>query len=131
MAKKTGINAAESTTNGNGKKVQPRPRLRLSSEEKKGIRVKLAEDPRAFVLICDAPLSYSMSRVLNLFNRAYAQFKLSLGETGGLSHEEADQLMAEGREIVLRFNDFTDKLHRKVNWRYKQPYEVEDLRKCA
>ena len=45
---------------------------------------------------------------------------------GGISYEEGEALMAEGREIVMAFSDFTDKLCRRIHFRYYTPREIEE-----
>lgn len=43
----------------------------------------------------------------------------------GISHEVGEELMAEGREIVMAFSDYTAKLSKKIRFRYYNPREID------
>jgi len=62
---------------------------------------------------------------------AYAHFKARLGEMDGISHEEGERLMTEGREIVMTFSDYTDKLSKRIRFRYYTPREISEFMKIG
>jgi len=70
-----------------------------------------------------------MFNVLRQFDMAYSHFKARLGEMDGISHEEGEQLMAEDREIVMAFLDYTAKLSKKIRFRYYTPREIDTFMK--
>ena len=78
------------------------------------------------MLFINSPLGATLCPILRQFDLAYANFKGRLGEMGGISYEEGEALMAEGREIVMAFSDFTDKLCRRLHLRYYTPREIEE-----
>ena len=82
------------------------------------------EGSQAVVLLINSPLGATLCTILRQFDLAYANFKGRLGEMGGISYEEGEALMAEGREIVMAFSDFTDKLCRRIHFRYYTPREM-------
>jgi hypothetical protein len=77
------------------------------------------------VLLVNSPLGSTLFTILRQFDMAYANFKGRLGEMGGISHEEGEALMEEGREIVMAFSDFTDRLCGRIRFRYYPPREIE------
>ncbi len=42
----------------------------------------------------------------------------------GVSHKEGEELMDEGRELVVAFSDYTARLSQKVRFRYYTPREI-------
>jgi hypothetical protein len=82
-------------------------------------------------LAAGKPLA-GIALVSTLFNidrqidMAYANFKGRLGEMGGISHEEGEALMEEGREIVMAFSDFTGRLCERIRFRCYPPREIEE-----
>jgi hypothetical protein len=78
------------------------------------------------VLLVNSPLGSTLFTILRQFDMAYANFKGRLGEMGGISHEEGEALMEEGREIVMAFSDFTDRLCGRIRFRYYPPREIEE-----
>ncbi len=78
------------------------------------------------VLLVNSPLGSTLFTILRQFDMAYANFKGRLGEMGGISHEEGEALMEEGREIVMAFSDFTGRLCERIRFRYYPPREIEE-----
>ena len=78
------------------------------------------------VLLINSPLGSTLFTILRQFDMAYANFKGRLGEMGGISHEEGEALMEEGREIVMAFSDFTGRLCEQIRFRYYPPREIEE-----
>ena len=74
----------------------------------------------------NSPIGSTMFSILRQFDMAYANFKGRLGEMGGITYEEGAAMMEEGREIVMEFSNFTEKLCRKVNFRYYAPHEIKE-----
>ena len=52
-----------------------------------------------------------------------------LGEMNGVSHEEGEKLMAEGRDIVMAFSDYTARLSKRIQFRYYTPREIKEFMK--
>jgi hypothetical protein len=96
---------------------------RQEIEERK---INMVRERGSRVLLINSPLGSTLFTILRQFDMAYANFKGRLGEMGGISHEEGEALMEEGREIVMAFSDFTARLSRKVKFRYYPPDEIKD-----
>ena len=47
----------------------------------------------------------------------------------GISHEEGEELMAEGREIVMAFSIYTARLSKRIPFHYYTPREIEAFMK--
>ena len=58
---------------------------------------------------------------------AYSHFKARLGEMDGISHEEGEELMVEGRKIIINFSDYTARLSKKIRFRYYTPLKIDYL----
>ena len=99
---------------------------RLSPQEIQERKISLVKERGSRVLLINSPLGATLCTILRQFDLAYANFKGRLGEMGGISYEEGEALMAEGREIVMAFSDFTDKLCRRIHFRYYTPREIEE-----
>ena len=100
--------------------------VRPSRQEIQERKINLAKERGARVLLINSQLGSIMCNILRQFDMAYANFKGRMGEMGGVSFEERLALIDEGRDIVLRFSDFTDKLSGKINFRYYTPHEIEE-----
>jgi len=99
---------------------------RLSPQEIQERKISLVKERGSRVLLINSPLGATLCNILRQFDLAYANFKGRLGEMGGISYEEGEALMAEGREVVMAFSDFTDKLCRRIHFRYYTPREIEE-----
>ena len=99
---------------------------RLSPQEIQERKISLVKERGSRVLLINSPLGATLCTILRQFDLAYANFKGRLGEMGGISYEEGEALMAEGREIVMAFSDFTDKLCHRIHFRYYTPREIEE-----
>ena len=99
---------------------------RLSPQEIQERKISLVKERGSRVLLINSPLGSTLCTILRQFDLAYANFKGRLGEMGGISYEEGEALMAEGREIVMAFSDFTDKLCHRIHFRYYTPREIEE-----
>jgi hypothetical protein len=89
-------------------------------------KINMVKERGSRVLMINSPLGATLFNILRQFDMAYANFKGRLGEMGGISHEEGEALMEEGREIVMAFSDFTGKLCKKIRFRYYTPHEIDD-----
>ena len=83
------------------------------------------------VLKINSPLGSTLFNILRQFDMAYAHFKARLGEMDGISHEEGEGLMTEGREIVMAFSDYTAKLSKRIRFRYFTPREISEFMKTG
>ena len=99
---------------------------RLSPQEIQERKISLVKERASRVLPTNSHPGPTLCTILRQFDLAYANFKGRLGEMGGISYEEGEALMAEGREIVMAFSDFTDKLCRRIHFRYYTPREIEE-----
>lgn len=117
--------AEEKTKKAAEQPVQATSRPRLSREEIIERKVKLAQERNVLQMRGNSPLGYTMHHILRQFDQAYARFKGDLGEPGGIPHEEGEKLMAEGHDILERFNAFTAKLSRRVKFDYRPPRVLE------
>ena len=108
----------ETKEKGNDKK---RPSWQEIQEKK----ISMAKERGARVLKINSPPGSTMFNILRQFDMAYAHFKARLGEMDGISHEEGEELMAEGREIVMAFSDYTARLSKRVRFRYYTPREID------
>lgn len=88
-------------------------------------KINMAKERGSRVMKINSPLGSTMFDILRQFDMAYAHFKARLGEMNGISHEEGDKLMAEGREIVMAFSDYTAKLSKRIRFRYYTPREID------
>ncbi len=87
-------------------------------------KISMAKERGSRVLKINSPLGSTMFNILRQFDMAYAHFKARLGEMDGISHEEGEQLMAEGREIVMAFSNYTARLSKRIRFRYYTPREI-------
>ena len=99
---------------------------RRSPQEIQERKISLVKERGSRVLLINSPLGATLCTILRQFDLAYANFKGRLGEMGGISYEEGEALMAEGRTIVMAFSDFTDKLCHLIHFRYYTPREIEE-----
>ncbi|PIE59859.1 MAG: recombinase [Desulfobulbus propionicus] len=88
-------------------------------------KINMAKERGARVLKVNSPLGSTMFDKLRQFDMAYTHFKARLGEMDGISHEEGEELMAEGREIVMAFSNYTAKLSKRIRFRYYTPREIK------
>ena len=72
---------------------------RLSPQEIQERKISLVKERGSRVLLINSPLGATLCNILRQFDLAYANFKGRLGEMGGISYEEGEALMAEGREV--------------------------------
>ena len=112
----------ETKDKGNDKK---RPSWQEIQEKK----ISMAKERGARVLKVNSPLGSTMFNILRQFDMAYSHFKARLGEMDGISHEEGEELMAEGREIIIAFSDYTARLSKRIRFRYYTPREISDFMK--
>ena len=94
-------------------------------------KISMVKERGARVLKVNSPLGSTMFYILRQFDMAYANFKARLGEMDGISHEEGEELMAEGREIIIAFSDYTAKLSKRIRFRYYTPREIDEFMKTA
>lgn len=92
-------------------------------------KINMAKERGARVLKVNSPLGSTMFNILRQFDMAYANFKARLGEMNGISYEEGEKLMNEGRDIIIAFSEYTEKLSRRVRFRYFVPREIEEFLK--
>ncbi|WP_136810674.1 recombinase [Desulfosediminicola flagellatus] len=92
-------------------------------------KINMAKERGSRVLKVNSPLGSTMFDILRQFDIAYAHFKARLGEMDGISHEEGEELMAEGREIVMAFSDYTARLSKRIRFRYYTPREIDAFMK--
>ena len=93
-------------------------------------KINMVKERGSRVLKINSPLGATMFNILRQFDMAYAHFKGRLGEMDGISHEEGESLMAEGRQIVMAFSDYTAKLSRRIRFRYYTPKEISEFMKA-
>lgn len=96
-------------------------------EEKK---INMVKERGSRVMKINSPLGSTLFDILRQFDMAYAHFKSRLGEMGGISYQEGEELMDEGRRIVMDFSDFTEKLCKRVRFRYFTPREISEFLKA-
>ena len=90
-------------------------------------KINMVKERGSRVLKINSPLGSTLFNILRQFDMAYAHFKARLGEMDGISHEEGEVLMAEGREIVMAFSDYTAKLSKRIRFRYYTPREISEF----
>ncbi len=103
------------------KQIQQKRPSRKEIEERK---INMVKERGSRVMKVNSPLGSSMFNVLRQFDMAYTHFKTRLGELDGISHEEGEHLMAEGRDILISFSEYTEKLCKRVRFRYYTPKEI-------
>ena len=106
-------------------------RKKPSWQEIQEKKINMAKERGARVLKVNSPLGSTMFNILRQFDMAYANFKARLGEMDGISHEEGEELMAEGREIIIAFSDYTAKLSKRIRFRYYTPREIDEFMKTT
>jgi hypothetical protein len=94
-------------------------------------KINMVKERGSRVLKINSPLGATLFNILRQFDMAYAHFKARLGEMDGISHEEGEELMTEGREIVMAFSDYTAKLSKKIRFRYYTPREISEFMKTG
>jgi len=94
-------------------------------------KINMAKERGSRVLKVNSPLGSTMFNILRQFDMAYANFKARLGEMDGISHEEGEELMAEGRDIIIAFSDYTAKLSKRIRFRYYTPREIDEFMRTA
>jgi len=72
-------------------------------------KINMAKERGSRVLKVNSPLGSTMFNILRQFDMAYANFKARLGEMNGISYEEGEKLMNEGRDIIIAFSEYTEK----------------------
>jgi hypothetical protein len=90
-------------------------------------KINMVKERGSRVLKVNSPLGATMFNILRQFDMAYTHFKGRLGEMDGISHEEGEKLMTEGREIVMAFSDYTAKLSKRIRFRYYTPREISEF----
>ncbi len=94
-------------------------------------KINMVKERGSRVLKINSPLGSTLFNILRQFDMAYAHFKARLGEMDGISHEEGEELMTEGREIVMAFSDYTAKLSKRIRFRYYTPREISEFMKTG
>lgn len=94
-------------------------------------KINMVKERGSRVLKINSPLGSTLFNILRQFDMAYAHFKARLGEMDGISHEEGERLMTEGREIVMAFSDYTEKLSKRIRFRYYTPREISEFMKTG
>ncbi len=94
-------------------------------------KINMVKERGSRVLKINSPLGSTLFNILRQFDMAYAHFKARLGEMDGISHEEGERLMTEGREIVMSFSDYTEKLSKRIRFRYYTPSEISEFMKTG
>lgn len=102
---------------------------RPSWQEIQERKINMVKERGSRVLKINSPLGATLFNILRQFDMAYAHFKARLGEMNGISHQEGEKLMAEGREIVMAFSDYTEKLSKRIKFRYYTPREIKEFMK--
>jgi len=92
-------------------------------------KISMVKERGARVLKINSPLGSTLFNILRQFDMAYSHFKAKLGEMDGISHEEGEELMAEGREFVMAFSDYTARLSKRIRFRYYTPREISEFMK--
>lgn len=90
-------------------------------------KINMVKERGSRVLKINSPLGATLFNILRQFDMAYSHFKARLGEMNGISHEEGEKLMAEGRDIVMAFSDYTAKLSKRIQFRYYTPREIKEF----
>ena len=104
-------------------------RKKPSWQEIQEKKINMAKERGSRVLKVNSPLGSTMFNILRQFDMAYANFKARLGEMNGISYEEGEKLMNEGRDIIIAFSEYTEKLSKRVRFRYFVPREIEEFLK--
>ena len=94
-------------------------------------KINMVKERGSRVLKINSPLGATLFNILRQFDMAYSHFKARLGEMDGISHEEGEKLMAEGRDIVMSFSDYTSKLSKRIKFRYYTPREIKEFMKTT
>ena len=92
-------------------------------------KINMVKERGSRVLKINSPLGSTLFNILRQFDMAYAHFKARLGEMDGISHEEGEALMLEGRQIFMAFSDYTEKLSKRIRFRYYTPREISEFMK--
>jgi len=94
-------------------------------------KINMVKERGSRVLKINSPLGSTLFNILRQFDMAYAHFKARLGEMNGISHEEGEELMAEGRQIVMAFSDYTARLSKRIRFKYYTPREIKEFMKTS
>ena len=105
--------------------------IKPSWQEIQEKKINMAKERGARVLKINSPLGSTLFNILRQFDMAYAHFKARLGEMDGISHEEGEELMTEGRELIMAFSDYTAKLSKRIRFRYYTPREISEFMKTS
>jgi hypothetical protein len=99
-------------------------RKKLSLQEIQEKKISMVKERGSRVLMISSPLGATLFNILRQFDMAYMNFKAQLGEMNGVSYKDGEELMDEGRELVVAFSDYTLRLSKKVRFRYYTPREI-------
>jgi hypothetical protein len=102
---------------------KPKPTWQEIQERK----INMVKERGSRVIKINSPLGNTMFNILRQFDMAYAHFKARLGEMDGISHEEGEKLMTEGREIVVAFSEYTARLSKRIRFRFFVPRELKEF----
>lgn len=102
---------------------------KVSWQEIQERKINMAKERGSRVLKINSPLGATLYNVMRQFDMAYAHFKGRLGEMNGISYKEGEELMEEGRELVIAFSDYTAKLSRRIRFHYHTPLEISEFLK--
>jgi len=103
--------------------------IKPSWQEIQERKINMVKERGSRVLKINSPLGSTLFNILRQFDMAYAHFKARLGEMNGISHEEGEELMAEGRQIVMAFSDYTARLSKRIRFKYYTPREISEFMK--
>ncbi len=99
--------------------------IKPSWQEIQEKKINMVKERGSRVMKINSPLGSTMFNILRQFDMAYTHFKARLGEMNGISHVEGEELMDEGRELVMAFSDYTAKLSKRIRFRYYTPREID------
>lgn len=103
--------------------------IKPSWQEIQEKKISMVKERGSRVMKINSPLGSTMFNILRQFDMAYTHFKARLGEMNGISHVEGEELMDEGRELVMAFSDYTAKLSKRIRFRYYTPREIREFMK--
>jgi hypothetical protein len=85
------------------KKLIKKKAIKPSWQKIQEKKINMVKERGSRVMKINSPLGATMFNILRQFDMAYTHFKARLGEMNGISHVAGEELMDEGREIVMVF----------------------------
>jgi len=118
---------AEVEKNGNMKDVEPKKRATWQEVQER--KISMVKERGSRVMLIISPIGSIYCNLLQQIDKAYAKFKITLGESGGVPYEEGIKIMEEGMRLAVDLDKFNLKLNKLVGFKGFTPFEMIEFKK--